>query len=302
MSQENSNMSAPSRIGDRSPEGAGFIEWYDSPKVLLPSQAKKTRQSLLLMKTRSAEEFSPSRSSLNGTASTSADLDSLWCPTEADAPFLDDSTLDLFGNDTPVNNSATTPHRSRQWFKGSLRKGRRRSDQPEEKEMKAATPKISMSMEEGLALGRASLAKLRQRLHSEGEQEDRVRKSKERPNRTPLRSVKQGCASTPAADSRKREREIAVTPSLIRSQVTIFTSTPKRTTGTPATSLKRFHTMCASPQSSLEEGSKAKMARTKSLNVMADESDDDSFLDDVFMPFSSPNQLTQLLKHKVEKR
>ncbi|VDL79122.1 unnamed protein product [Nippostrongylus brasiliensis] len=274
MSQENSNMSAPSRIGDRSPEGAGFIEWYDSPKVLLPSQAKKTRQSLLLMKTRSAEEFSPSRSSLN----------------------------DLFGNDTPVNNSATTPHRSRQWFKGSLRKGRRRSDQPEEKEIKAATPKISMSMEEGLALGRASLAKLRQRLHSEGEQEDRERKSKERPIRTPLRSVKQGCASTPAADSRKRESEIAVTPSLIRSQVTIFTSTPKRTTGTPATSLKRFHTMCASPQSSKEEGSKAKMARTKSLNVMADESDDDSFLDDVFMPFSSPNQLTQLLKHNIEKR
>ncbi|KAK6014499.1 hypothetical protein OSTOST_20117 [Ostertagia ostertagi] len=312
MSQENTNMSAPSRLGNRSPESAGLIEWYDSPKFLFSSQTKISRRSLLLMKTRSAEEFSPSRSSVNGTPSTS-DFDSLWCPgtsNENTAPFEgDEASFSLFGNeDAQSSGSLTTPHRSHRLDKTHLRRKRLRSDQHEVTEKKSTDSQGSMSMEEGLALGRASLVKLRQRLRSEGDAKNNEEETKKFICCTPHGKAAQRTPNlTPIPCERMAQKtcDVVITPSLVRTQQpsSFSTSTPKRpyATAISATPLKRFRTMNDNAERT-ECSRKDKIARTQSMNVTNDGSDDDSFLDDVFMPFTDPDQFTQMLKKNNPKK
>nr|CDJ81242.1 unnamed protein product [Haemonchus contortus] len=313
MSQENTNMSAPSRLGNSSPGPAGFIDWYDSPKILFPSQTKTSRRSLLLMKTKSAEEFSPSQSSLNETPSTS-DFDSLWCPSTSNenmAPFEEDeSACDIFAQESSqYNTCSTTPHRSRRFENKHLRRKRMRSDQDEVAENNSKDRKDSresMSMEEGLALGRASLVKLRQRLRSEGDAADSGKQRNDSRCRTPHRTTLQSTPNvTPISKETqsKKASDVTITPSLVRSQATskFSTSTPKRSTIRSATPLKRFRTMNDDKERA-ECLPKEKIARTQSMNVTNDGSDDDSFLDDIFMPFSNPNQFSQMLKQGVSKK
>lgn len=291
----------------------GFIEWYDSPRMLFPSQSSKPRRSLLLMKTRSAEEFSPLRASANDTPSTS-DFDSLWCPdtpAEVITPLENDgSAYDLFKDETPTAASSTTPHRRNPAVKSLLRRKRGQLDQLEGNGKKPSSSQVSMTMEEGLALGRASLAKLRQRLRSEGDVKENDNRENEVTRRTPLRPTLQPSPSfTPISSSTRtvgKTREVVITPSLVRSQqvpTTFATSTPKRPKTVTATSLKRYRTMNDSPTTNGGDPKRCKMARTQSLNATADNgSDDDSFLDDIFMPFTDPTQFTQMLNHGVVKR
>ncbi|EYB82045.1 hypothetical protein Y032_0368g66 [Ancylostoma ceylanicum] len=303
MSQENTNMSAPSRMGDRSPETAGFIDWYDSPKVLFPTQSKQLRRSVQLMKTRSAEEFSPHRSFLDETASTS-DLDSIWCansPADELTPCEEGSSsaTDISNDRTQPQSDLTTPHRSVRSAKLFSRKRRREPENCEKVEAKKDNSDVGMSMEEGLAMGKASLAKLRQRLKSEGDVD--VKESvKSITRRTPLRATLQ-CSSPTVSpisslNTLKRKGETVLTPSLARPSQRFSTSTPKSSTAIAATPLKRFRTMDGSttPTTSL---TKEKMKRTQSMDAAKDGSDDDSFLDDVFVPFTHPSQFVEMLKH-----
>ncbi|KHJ80702.1 hypothetical protein OESDEN_19619, partial [Oesophagostomum dentatum] len=45
-----------------------------------------------------------------------------------------------------------------------------------------------------------------------------------------------------------------------------------------------------------------RILRTQSLNVTGDGSDDDSFLDDVFVPFTDPSQFIEMLTHNSQLR
>ncbi|VDM84206.1 unnamed protein product [Strongylus vulgaris] len=80
-----------------------------------------------------------------------------------------------------------------------------------------------MSMEEGLAAGMASLAKLRQRLRSEGDA-DKVEPSAKR---TPLRPISPVASSPTSLNVLKRKGETILTPSLARPSQRFTTSTPK---------------------------------------------------------------------------
>ncbi|KAL6744186.1 hypothetical protein Aduo_017146 [Ancylostoma duodenale] len=303
MSQENTNMSAPSRMGDRSPGTTGFIDWYDSPKVLFPTQSKQLRRSVQLMKTRSAEEFSPHRSFLDETASTS-DLDSIWCatsPADALTPFEEgnSSATDVSDDRTHSKPDLTTPHRSVRSAKLFSRKRRREPEDYEKAEAKKDCFDAGMSMEEGLALGKASLAKLRQRLKSEGDA-DAKESVKSITRRTPLRATLQCSSPTispiSSLNTLKRKGETVLTPSLTRPSQRFSTSTPKSSSTIAATPLKRFRTMNDSPTLNTSLA-KEKMKRTLSMDAAKDGSDDDSFLDDVFVPFTHPSQFVEMLKH-----
>ncbi|KAK6048566.1 hypothetical protein COOONC_13930 [Cooperia oncophora] len=187
----------------------------------------------------------------------------------------------------------TTPHRSRPLDRTHTRR-KRRSDQNEVAEPKSTDSQGSMSMEEGLALGRASLVKLRQRLRSEGDAKDSC-------NERTLTTVPCMPNLTPIPRTPSRiANDIIITPSLVRTQPpsTFSTSTPKRSGIVSATPLKRFRTMNDNPGKA-EYSPKEKIPRTQSMNITNDGSDDDSFLDDIFMPFSNPNQFTQMLKQNA---
>ncbi|RCN41873.1 hypothetical protein ANCCAN_12146 [Ancylostoma caninum] len=156
-----------------------------------------------------------------------------------------------------------------------------------------------MSMEEGLAMGKASLAKLRERLKSEGDAD-----VKESVNiitrRTPLRATLQCSSPTispiSSLNTLKRKGETVLTPSLARPSQRFSTSTPKSSTAIAATPLKRFRTMNDSPTPRMNL-TNDKMKRTQSMDAAKDGSDDDSFLDDVFVPFTHPSQFVEMLKH-----
>ncbi|CAJ0589314.1 unnamed protein product [Cylicocyclus nassatus] len=297
MSQENSNMSAPSRLDGEHSENAGFIDWYDSPRVL-PTQSKRLRRGTQLLKTRSAEEFSP-RSYLDETASTS-DLDSFWCiesPSEHITPLAhtETSALDIFEK-THSTSDQTTPHRTLRSAKLLSRKRHRKPDNQLKIEESENVDEKRMSMEEGLAVGMASLAKLRQRLRSEGDT-DKLKTDADVKvlQRTPLRP-KSSPASSPIVprNALKRKSDTLLTPSLTRPSQRFVTSTPKHD-GVAATPLKRFRTMNDTPCK--PDSTREKILRTQSMNDTKEDSDDDSFLTDVFVPFKHPSQFFEMLKH-----
>ncbi|KAK6758304.1 hypothetical protein RB195_015863 [Necator americanus] len=278
-----------------SPGSQAFIDWYDSPKVPLRAQSKQLRSGVQLMKTRSAEEFSPHRF-LNDTRSTS-DLDSIWCTASPQENLVLSQVSDsVFISDDRVlsKSDMTTPHRSSRYSKLLSRKRPLRSKSIEQPKKQAECSEVGMSMEEGLAIGKASLAKLRQRLHSE-DQSDVVGSPTN--NITPLNKTRQFSPSASPISSLntlKRRSETVLTPSCARSKQRFFTSTPKSSAAITTTPLKRFRTMDYSVPT--KELANEKMKRTQSMTVTNEESDDDSFLDDVFVPFSHPDQVLQLLK------
>ncbi|PIO77111.1 hypothetical protein TELCIR_00761 [Teladorsagia circumcincta] len=157
-------------------------------------------------------------------------------------------------------------------------------------------------MEEGLALGRASLVKLRQRLRSEGDAKNTEEETKNSVCCTPHGKAAQhtpNLTPIPCEGTTRKTCDVIITPSLVRTQrsSTFSTSTPKRPAAAAisATPLKRFRTMNDNTGRT-ECSKKDKIARAQSMNVTNDGSDDDSFFDDVFMPFTNPNQFTQMLK------
>ncbi|KHJ96512.1 hypothetical protein OESDEN_03536 [Oesophagostomum dentatum] len=255
MSQENTNLSAPSRMGNGSPENGGFIDWYDSPKILFPTQSTKLRRSVQFKKTRSAEDFSPHRSYLNDTGSTS-DLDSIWCTTPLEEPTTSEegetSASTIVDEETSSKPDQTTPHRSFPSAKLLSRKRRRKPELLEIAETNKESPEARrMSMEED--------------------------------NEASIFS------------------ETVLTPTLARPTQRFITSTPKSSSAVAGTPLKRFHTMDGSPARNTDS-TKDKIQRTQSLNVTGDGSDDDSFLDDVFVPFTDPSQFIEMLTHNSQLR
>lgn len=299
MSKENTNTSASSYMRNRSPEPKVLIEWYDSPKIVFPSQANMNCTGRLT-KTRSADDFSPSRSSASDTPSTS-DFDSLWCGTSPEKEVASfgvdgDKTTNLF-NAISYSNSTTATPRRRLKVNKPLRRRTLKTEELSSDEKKTVSPEKCLSMEEALAIGKASLVKLRQRLHSEGDtsilrakacnsQSDPFKAVPQcSPNVSPISSIR----------SVKRNVDVVLTPSMARTQPSKFqTSTPK------STSLKRCQTMNDSTVSDAEV--KNKMARAKSMNIVEEASDDDSFVDDIFVPFTHPSQFVEMLKQGFVKR
>ncbi|KAJ1345763.1 hypothetical protein KIN20_000370 [Parelaphostrongylus tenuis] len=292
MSQE-----SPSSSGTRPSNSAGLIEWYDSPKIFLSSQAKSLANSRLL-KCRSAEDFSPSRSLLTGTPSTS-DFDSLWCGTSPQEDFKS-SGGELLLSFVKCSIFPVTPRRS-QVNKLLMRRRRlRTAEQLSVDEVKTPTfEKKCLSMEEGLAIGKASLVKLRQRLNGELDSTGIEKPKLNNSGSHHLKAI-QPCSPNispiSSHSSSKKNIDTVLTPSMARSlpQSYYLTSTPK------STSFKRYLTMDGGTVS--DEGIIRKVPRTKSLNVAEEGSDDDSFLNDIFVPFTHPSQYVEMLKQGSAKR
>uniref|UniRef100_A0A158P689 DNA helicase n=1 Tax=Angiostrongylus cantonensis TaxID=6313 RepID=A0A158P689_ANGCA len=216
MSRKNANASVPPSTGNHSSEYAGLIEWYDSPKVFLASQAKMLGSGRLV-KARSAEDFSPSRSLVTDTPSTS-DFDSLWC---ASSPQEDVKQFDGGDGNTATNLINGVSH-----------------DEPTS--------------------------------HPQSDPLKAVQQCS--PNISPISSL-----------SLLKGKDTVLTPSTARSKPPQFlTSTPK------TTSLKRYQTVDNSAVK--DEGVKRKIAHTKSMDIVDELSDDDSFLNDIFVPFTHPSQ------------
>ncbi|KJH43535.1 hypothetical protein DICVIV_10446 [Dictyocaulus viviparus] len=234
------------------------------------------------------------------------DFDKLWCadsPKENTTPSRksDNAAVSHFNGIAENESNSATPHRRRGMNRLSARRTRNKTEDPKLDEKKPVISGNFLSMEEGLAIGKASLVKLRQRLHSVGNsniyktsQDDNLcglspkKVSQNSPNVSPISST----------TTSKRNTDVLLTPSMARTQ-NFSCSTPKTSLATPA-SLKRFRTM--NDSSTCDQGERIKMARTKSMDDANDTSDDDSFLDDIFVPFTHPSQFVQMLKQGFLKK